>query len=144
MTKFFDPLSGETRELNYHGIKCRREPDEPRIEGNTWHGTAPSFIFGNIWSKPMNRTQELPALLRGFDISSDDTVHIGFNAPAVPIPGYTPPKLTDPDVVAYGWRHGIFYVQHKAGMHSFTEPFFELYYADEETAYTPFAAARKP
>ena len=27
MTKFFDPLSGEPRELNYHGIKCRREPE---------------------------------------------------------------------------------------------------------------------
>jgi len=178
MTKFFDPLSGETRELNYHGIKCRREP-EPLLDelaeeharsyvGNKdytagcfcdsdirpgrvdkdgyYHGdygTAPSFIFGNIWSKPMNRTQELPALLQGFDIRSDDTVHIGFNAPAVPVPGYTPPKLTDPNVIAYGWRHGIFYVQLKSGMHSFTEPFFNLYYEDEETAYSPFAAVAR-
>jgi len=175
VTKFFDPLSGEPRELNYHGIKCRREPEDATAEWIAKDGPVdpvmaahwaarmaePGYAFGlaheqyeakrrdllnavgDIWAKPANRTQELPALLRGFDISSNDTVHIGFNAPVVPIPGYTPPKLTDPDVVAYGWRHGIFYVQHKAGMHSFTEPFFNLYYEDEETAYSPFAAVAR-
>jgi len=182
MTKFFDPLSGEPRELNYHGIKCRREPEPvyvieiggPPIEAVSWSapnpddpddaydnmpyfpgtfGTAYKHFetrrrdllntVGDIWAKPANRTHGLPELLHGFDISSNDTVHIGFNAPAVPIPGYTPPKLTDPDVTAYGWRHGIFYVQLKAGMHSFTEPFFNLYYEDEETAYNPFAAVAR-
>lgn len=27
MTKFLDQISGEVRELNYHGIKCKREPE---------------------------------------------------------------------------------------------------------------------
>jgi hypothetical protein len=27
MPTFYDALTGETRELNYHGIKCKREPD---------------------------------------------------------------------------------------------------------------------
>jgi hypothetical protein len=27
MTKFFDSFSGEYRELNFHGIKCKREPE---------------------------------------------------------------------------------------------------------------------
>jgi hypothetical protein len=27
MPTFYDALTGETRELNYHGIKCKREPE---------------------------------------------------------------------------------------------------------------------